>query len=188
VPWRLLDDRAFLALLLRIDVELAAQARAEGCPCGGVLHRSDYPRQPRGLANADRDDFWSRFSFCCNVCRKRVTSRSVRFLGRRVYVALVVVLASARSVTCMPAAAQLSACLQVPRQTLGRWRHWWTAQFPQTPLWQAHGARFMPPPDAQRFPLSMLERFVGSAAESLSELLQFLSPLTTRTVALRQGH
>lgn len=187
MPWRLLDDRAFLAILLRADVELAAQARAEGCPCGGVLHRSDYERQPRGLAKADRADFSSRFSFCCNVCRKRVTSRSVRFLGRRVYVMLSVVLMSNRAVERLPAAAQLSACLQVPRQTLGRWREWWTAQFPQTPLWQARGARFMPPPDAQRFPLSMQERFVGSAAESLSQLLHFLSPLTTRTVALRQG-
>jgi hypothetical protein len=183
----LLDDRAFLALLLRIDVELAEQARAKGCPCGGVLHRSDYPRQPRGLAKADRDDLLSRFSFCCNVCRKRVTSESVRFLGRRLYVMLVVVLASARSVTCMPAAAQLSACLQVPRQTLDRWRQWWTAQFPQTPLWQASGASFMPPPDAQRFPLSLLERFGGSALNSLLHLLAFLSPLTTRPVALRQG-
>ena len=34
---------------------------------------------------------------------------SVRFLGRRVYVMLAMVLASTRSVTCMPAAAQLSA-------------------------------------------------------------------------------
>ena len=187
MPWRLLNDRAFLALLLRIDVDLAAQARAGGCPCGGVLHRSDYERQPRGLAKADRDDFWSRFSFCCYVCRKRVTSQSVRFLGRRVYVMLSVVLMSNRAVERLPAAAQLSAWLQVPRQTLGRWRQWWTAQFPQTPLWQARGARFMPPPDAQRFPVSLLERFVGSAAESLSQLLQFLSPLTTRPVALRQG-
>lgn len=187
MPWRLLDDRAFLALLLRIDVELAAQARAEGCPCGGVLHRSDYERQPRGLAKADRADFSSRFSFCCNVCRKRVTSRSVRFLGRRVYVMLSVVLMSNRAVERLPAAAQLSAWLQVPRQTLGRWRHWWAAQFPQTPLWRAHGARFMPPPDPQRFPGSLLERFAGPVADSLLRLLQFLTPLTTRPVALRQG-
>lgn len=187
MPWRLCDDRAFLALLLRIDIELAAQARAEGCPCGGVLHRSDYPRQPRGLAKADRADFVSRFSFCCNVCRKRVTSMSVRFLGRRVYVMLVVVLASARSVMCMPAAKDLSAWLAVPRQTLGRWRQWWTAQFPQTPFWRAFCARFMPPPDGQRFPASLLERFVGPAADSLLRLLQFLAPLTTRPVALHQG-
>ena len=187
MPWRLCDDRAFLALLLRIDVELAVQARADGCPCGGVLHRSDYPRQSRGLAKADRADFESRFSFCCNVCRKRMTSQSVRFLGRRVYVMLVVVLASARSVECMPAAKELSTWLAVPRQTLGRWRQWWTAQFPQTPFWQVFGARFMPPPDGQRFPASLLERFSGSAADSLLLLLKFLSPLTARPVALRQG-
>lgn len=187
MPWRLPYDPALFPFLLHVDVEFAAQARADGCPCGGVLHRSDYPRKPRGLARADRSEFCSRFSFCCSVCRKRVTSQSVRFLGRRVYVMLVVVLASARSVTCMPAAAQLAAWLQVPRRTLGCWRQWWLAQFPQTPLWQAFGARFMPPPDAQRFPASLLERFAGPVADSLLRLLLFLTPLTTRPVALRQG-
>jgi len=112
---------------------------------------------------------------------------SVRFLGRRVYVMLAVVLASARSVECMPVAKELSAWLKVPRQTLARWREWWTAKFPQTSLWQAAGARFMPPPDALRFPASLLERFVGQAAEALLHLLLFLAPLTTRLVAPGDG-
>ena len=36
----LLYDPKFLALLLRIDHELAAQTRADGCVCGGSLHRA----------------------------------------------------------------------------------------------------------------------------------------------------
>ncbi len=44
----LLYDQKFLALLLRIDHDLAARRRADGCQCGGALHRADYPRKPRG--------------------------------------------------------------------------------------------------------------------------------------------
>jgi len=187
VPWHLLQDPSFLQLLVSIDQEFAAEVRACGCPCGGVLHLAVYPRKPRGLASADRADFLWRWSFCCGVCRTRSTPMSVRFLGRRVYVMLAVVLASARSVECMPVAKELSAWLKVPRQTLARWREWWTAKFPQTSLWQAAGARFMPPPDALRFPASLLERFVGQAAEALLHLLLFLAPLTTRLVAPGDG-
>ena len=88
----LLQDPKFFRLLLRIDEELAGEAHAGGCECGGVLHRANYPRKPRACLNEVRSDFESRFSFCCADCRKRKTSTSVRFLGRRVYLALAVVL------------------------------------------------------------------------------------------------
>ena len=79
-------------MLLRMDQELAQQTRACGCACGGVLHRGDYPRKLRGCLIEFRVDFETRFSFCCSLCRKRTTSISVRFLGRRVYLAMAVVL------------------------------------------------------------------------------------------------
>lgn len=90
----LLQDPKFPALLLRIDHELAEQTRSEGCGCGGALHRADYPRKPRGCPREVRPDYSLRLSFCCAQCRKRSTSKSVRFLGRRVYLALAVVLVS----------------------------------------------------------------------------------------------
>ena len=83
-------------MLLRIDGELAAQCQAQGCLCGGVLHKANFARKPRGCPIEARADFESRFSFCCSICRKRTTSVSVRFLGRRVYLALAVVLMSVR--------------------------------------------------------------------------------------------
>jgi len=44
----LLADTSFFSLLLRIDRDLAQQARAGGCPwCGGSLHRASYRRKPR---------------------------------------------------------------------------------------------------------------------------------------------
>ena len=90
-----LQRSQFFLFLIRLDEELAAQAQCAGCSCGGVLHRANYPRKPRGCPTlAIRDAFSSRLSFCCSRCRRRTTSVSVRFLGRRVYLGLVVVLCS----------------------------------------------------------------------------------------------
>lgn len=183
----LLQAPAFFRLLLRIDEELASEARVSGCACGGALHRANYPRKPRACLSEVRADFESRFSFCCNRCRRRTTSMSVRFLGRRVYLALAVVLASARHVGQRPAASRLAADLEVPVRTLQRWRQWWNQQFPVTPLWQAACARFLPPVATDLFPVSLLERFAGDAEEALSRLLVFLSPITVRPVALNEG-
>ena len=62
--------------------------------CGGVLHSARYPRKPRGGPPELRQTDNSRLSFCCAQCRRRHTPRSVRYLGRRVYLATVVVFAS----------------------------------------------------------------------------------------------
>lgn len=104
---------------------------------------------------------------------------SVRFLGRRVYLALAVVLNSIRS---GPTSAQARFCemLDVPIRTLARWRAWWIQTFPVTPLWQAECARFMPPVSITQLPASLIARFTGSAEESMTRLLAFLSPLSVR--------
>ena len=177
----LVQDPKFFALLLRIDHELAALARAEGCRCGGALHRADYPRKPRGCPQEVRADCSSRLSFCCALCRRRSTSMSVRFLGQRVYLALAVVLVSARPTTGPTAAAtRLGLTLGVARRTLERWHGWWSEQFPLTPLWRAACARFMPPVAAQQLPGELIERFAGPAGEALMRLLVWLSPVTVR--------
>ena len=81
----LLGDPKFFTLLLRIDHDLAEQVRAGRCRCGGVLHRADYPRKPRGGPPQVRAECASRLSFCCAVCRGRTTSMSVRFLGQHMF-------------------------------------------------------------------------------------------------------
>ena len=127
-----------------------------------------------------RGEYSSRVSFCCAACRKRSTSLSVRFLGRRVYLALAVVLVSGSRTGSTPTGVRLGAELGVARQTLQRWQAWWIEQFPLTPLWRATCARFMPPADVLGFPGTLLERFVGVPASSLMRLLVFLSPVTLR--------
>ena len=132
-----------------------------------------------------RDDYSSRLSFCCAACRTRSTPLSVRFLGRRVYLALAVVLVSAwrtgSPATGVHLGAELGVELGVARQTMQRWQAWWTEQFPLTPLWRATCARFMPSVDVLGFPGTLLERFTGSAENSLMRLLVFLSPVTLRS-------
>lgn len=175
----LLQTPKFFQLLLQIDIDLAKQTRAGKCPdCGGTLHVADYPRKPRGCPPEVLADYESRFSFCCGQCRKRTTAVSVRFLGRRVYLSLLVVLLPTCGMT--EAAKELCKTLNVPALTIRRWRDWWARLFPATPLWQAECARFMPPVKTAELPDSLIARFIGSAAESMAKLLVFLSPLTVR--------
>ena len=112
---------------------------------------------------------------------------SVRFLGRRVYLGLAVVLLSARRAGPTATAAKLCDSLHISSLTLTRWRNWWTEQFPLTSLWQAGCARFMPPVATDDFPSGLLERFTGAVQESLMRLLVFLSPLTVRPLKVMEG-
>ena len=130
----LLSDQRFHQLLLQFDEDLAASTRADGCPrCGGVLHSARYPRKPRGAPRELLDQYRSRLSFCCAACRRRTTPESVRYLGRRVYLAAVVVLSSAmRAGITGKRVAQLSEWFAVPRRTLERWRRWWLEAFVDT--------------------------------------------------------
>jgi hypothetical protein len=82
----LLGSSNFFALLLRFDEDLALQARAVGCACGGALPSARYARKPRGGPEGLGPEHAMRLSFCCSVegCRRRVTPPSLRFLGRKV--------------------------------------------------------------------------------------------------------
>jgi hypothetical protein len=114
---------------------------------------------------------------------------SVRFLGRRVYLGLAVVLMSAGRNQATSEVTQLSEALNVPALTIQRWRQWWVEQFSITPLWQARCARFMPPIDLLQLPASLIECFLGSAEDQMQRLLIFLSPLTVeRPVSLNEGY
>ena len=185
----LLQDIKFFELLLLIDQELARQVRATGCPCGGPLHRANYPRKPRACLKAIRSSYETRFSFCCRVCRKRLTSASVRFLGRRVYLGLAVVLMSARRAGPTSCLNRVAQGLGLPVRTLLRWHHWWRDQFPKSRFWQANCGRFMPSLGVTVLAASLLEHFSGTTELQLHRLLFFLSPITVgHPLTLREGH
>ena len=72
--------------------QFAARCQVLG---GAKLHRDLYRRKPRGGPGDLGEAYRRRVSFTCSICDKRHTPGSVRFLGRRVYLAAVVVVASA---------------------------------------------------------------------------------------------
>ncbi|MHB8491765.1 MAG: hypothetical protein ACYDA6_06090 [Solirubrobacteraceae bacterium] len=174
-----LQDPTFFRFLSRIDQGFAAETRAERCPdCSGPLHVSDYPRKPRGCPASVREEYSRRLSFTCGRCDARSTSPSVRFAGRRVYLAVVLML---RSPPGCASGQELREEFNIPASTLKRWRTWWREDFPLTPFWQSMRARFMPPLAIERLPQSVLERFDGdSMTERLSQALRWIAPLSTR--------
>jgi hypothetical protein len=120
-----LADQQLFQLLEKADADFAKEARQQGCLfCGGRLHQANYDRKPRGGPQWD----W-RYSFCCaqEDCRRRRTPQSVRFLGRKVYAGLVVVLLSAmvdglNAERVRRIRELLSTGDQISRRTLERWR------------------------------------------------------------------
>lgn len=176
-----LQDPKLYCFLLLIDQDLAAQAQVAGCGCGGVLHSARYPRKPRGAPRSLLDQYRSRLSFCCAACRRRTTPQSVRYLGRRVYLAAVVLLVSAmRNGLTATGEQRLAQSLLVPRRTLERWRVWWLEQFVRTSFWKGACARFVPPVPTAALPASLLARFRGEdLSHQLIQTLRFLSPLST---------
>ena len=196
-------EEEFFAVLMGFDAEIARQVAAAGCPrCGGPLHQANYERKPRGgrIATAG-EAFTLRHSLCCGRegCRKRALPPSLRFLGRRVYVGVVVLLASvaAQLLSALRDARTLTA---VPGRTLRRWMTWWQDTFPKSATWIELRARFRPPPpDEARLPCSLLSRLGadladGRCSSSLDDICQLaarlLAPATTLSVpdGSRQVH
>ncbi len=178
----LLSDKRFYELLLRFDEDLAAKTRAGRCRrCGGALHSARYRRKPRGVPPGMTPEYGRHSSFCCAVdgCRTRHGAPSLRFLGRKVYLATTVVLISAMRCGASPARMRrLNELVGVSRHTVARWRRWWRDELPATRFWAGLAGTLMPPVAVADLPVSLLERFAGPSAERLFSLLRALSPLS----------
>jgi hypothetical protein len=105
----------------------------------------------------------------------------VRFLGRKVYLAAVVVLVAAMRQGPTPRRVrELSERFGCDRRTLARWQVFWQDLFPQTQFWRIARGRLRGIVEAAKLPLALLDAFVRKA-ESCDEwgnLLRFLSPIT----------
>lgn len=172
--WHILETsvKQFFHLLVLLDRQEAELVQRRGCPCGGRLHHADYPRKPRGVPAECEPEMSRRISFCCAEpgCRRRSTPPSVRFLGRRVYVAAQVLAVSACWVSTEKA--------RVPGRTARRWRRFFTEYLVKSAWWQSVKGQAMSP-DESRLPGSLMERFPGSQEEVLVSSLKFLAPQTT---------
>lgn len=108
----------FFQNLRQLDWDLFTAAKAKSCPrCGGQLDTAHFPRKLR-----DPGTEWEerRFSLCCRNegCRKRLTPPSLRFFGRKVYSAWVVILV-------LDFCEALGVDRLISRQTLARYRQFW---------------------------------------------------------------
>lgn len=178
----LLSDARFYDRLLDFDRDLAEQARSAGCgECDGALHSASYWRKPRGRACCVGPEHDQRFSFCCarDGCRSRTTPASLRFLGRKVYLATVVVLVSMMQHGVTEGRLErLKEVISVDRRTVRRWLQWWRNAFTATAFWRNARAAFSPPVEQDRLPATLFERFRVEAAERLIALLRFITPIT----------
>jgi hypothetical protein len=170
-------DNTFFERLDEEDGRVAKAVKAGGCGhCGGRLDRADYPRKPRGgEVGAGGEAICRRRSFCCarEGCRRRTTPPSLVFLGRRVYLALAILVESARAAFGEMAASP-------PRRTVRRWLGWFRDELPSTAFFAAARARVMPAVETQALPAALIDRFaqLGSMAEIFAAVLRFLSPLS----------
>jgi hypothetical protein len=172
----------FFEGLTAIDEAIVRRAAQEPCrDCGGPLYRSDHRRKPRGgcLAAAG-EAFGRRFNLCCgrDGCRRRAMPPSVRFLGRRVYVGAVVIVASAIALTAIAARAA-ARVTGVPARTTRRWLRWWRGPFTTSAPFVELSARLVPSFSRSALPRSILDRLDGELAVRVTRLLAWLAPITT---------
>jgi hypothetical protein len=184
----MLDDldlgSEFFEMLLETDKAMVQRVAAEGCLlCEGPLHRSDYNRKPRGaLIGPEGEPFVTRFSLCCGRegCRKRATPPSVRFLGRRVYLGAVVIVASMVALA-LRAARAVRDRTGVPARTTARWLGWWQGPFLGTEEFVTICARLVGVA-VGGVPASIVGRLQGTWTERVQRMLEWLAPLTTGSV------
>lgn len=106
-------------------------------------------------------------------------------MGRKIYVGTVVILVSAMRHGLNPGAVQiLCESMGIDRRTLERWREWWLETFVESLFWKAVRARFMPLLCEKTLPLSLCEAFGVDRRDRLLDLLKFLGPVTTTSIAL----
>ena len=125
------------------------------------------------------EEFVTRFSLCCgrDGCRKRATPPSLRFLGRRVYLGAVVIMASvlAQALTTAKALRQATG---VPARTSRRWLSWWRGAFLLTDVFVILRARLIGVV-VEELPASIASRLGDTVESQVRGLLHWLTPLTT---------
>jgi hypothetical protein len=105
----------------------------------------------------------------------------VRFLGRKVYLGVIVILVTALEHGLTPKCRRhLIEALDLWPQTFSRWRQWWQESFSASRCWQSERGRLVPPVDRAQLPGELLGRLTGGdLIERLCQLLRRLLPITT---------
>ena len=105
----------------------------------------------------------------------------MRFLGRKVYLAAIVILISAMRQGPSPRRVrELSERFHADASTIARWQTFWRGHFPQTPFWKVARARFVTLGETVSLPYSLVNAFLRGhpPCRGWTRLLRFLSPIT----------
>lgn len=178
------NNPTFISALMDLDAKEAARFKSKCCSdpnCKGHLNVANYDRKPRDEGGKRVPGLDKRFSFCCNQqgCRKRHTPTSICFLGRRVYLGVVVVLACAFEQGLTAFREKYLVKLNISRQVLQDWITWWREVFTETSLWKTLKANFLHL-DIQHIPRDPMTALSG---DSLSEqLITWLTQLKSISI------
>ena len=177
----LLKKKSFFHHLHIIDKNIAEQYREMPCPhCGGPLHFANYPRKPRGEPDGLPKECFLRFSLCCGSegCRRRIIPPSCRFLGRKVYwhVAILVIILEYQNKEI--SIFKLAKRFNVSRNTISTWVGFYQDIFPDSPEWQRIRGQIAAFIKNNELPASLINYFLSlksSAKDALISCLKFLS-------------
>jgi hypothetical protein len=125
-----------------------------------------------------------RASFCCaeDGCRRRTTPPSLRFLGRKVFFGVVVLLVPIlRDGPSPERLRRIEERFSVSRRTLYRWRVWWREAVPESRWWQEGRGHFAVAVDSGQLPGSLLTAFsgIGVLQDRVIAVLKRLASLST---------
>lgn len=177
-------DINFIKQLYEKDKATAAKYHFSKCrndKCSGIYHQSNYGRKPRGISLEADEYFTVRFSFSCSLCRRRFTCESIRFLGRKVYVAFFIMI-----ILYPPAEKIQNDLIQLPPQTLSpitiqRWISWWDKTIPKSPVWKRLVGLVLANIENIFLPIFLMELFLKEYFDfkkSLLNMLEFISPIS----------
>jgi hypothetical protein len=118
----------------------------------------------------------------------------VRFLGRKVYLGVVIMLACLALDSLAQTGQTARAWLRrfdVPRRTVQRWQAWWRGFFCVGPLWRLIRGGFVVPTDGALLLESLVAGVeAGTTTEDssfesvLDKALRLLAPATTASIAM----
>ena len=158
----LFKDSRLFEFIQEIDKDSETAASNQPCGhCQGKLDRAFFQRKPRSVPGGFEETFSIRPSFCCRSdgCRKRLTPVQLRFLGRKVYVSIIVLIAAAMTQGLNPKRlCAIERELGIPPRTVRRWIVYWREIFPSTNAWRYRRGNIIPPVDETGLPCTLLLR------------------------------
>jgi hypothetical protein len=177
----LLKNKNLFYHLYTIDKNIAEQYRQMPCSyCGGALYFANYLRKPRGEPEGVSEKCFIRFSLCCGTegCRHRVMPPSCRFMGRKIYWHVVILVILSDWHNKATNIFKLSKLFGISRNTIGRWIVFYQDIFPSNPQWQLIRGQVAASIKSNELPANLVNYFLSfksSAKEALVSCLSFLS-------------